>query len=184
MQALMAALPVSIVTSHDLGIEMDVAETGATYRENAYLKASAYSVKTGFLCLGDDSGLEVAALDGAPGLYSNRFAPIEKPTDHDRRMYLLYKLEEAPRPWVAFFTCTLCLCMPNGRHWFFKGRCDGEIIPEERGMNGFGYDPIFLMEDGIHTMAELDSREKNQVSHRARAVQNALPQLVKLVANR
>ena len=86
IQSLLDGLPVTIVTSKDLGIDMDVAETGKTYQDNAYLKASAYAVKTGLPCLGDDSGLEVAALDGAPGLYSNRYAPVQNPTDRDRRI--------------------------------------------------------------------------------------------------
>jgi XTP/dITP diphosphohydrolase len=184
MKALLSALPFSIVISRDLGIEMDVAETGSSYRENAYLKASAYAARTGLLCLGDDSGLEVAALNGAPGLFSNRFAPIEKPTDQDRRKYLLSKLVDQPHPWKAFFICTLCLCKPDGRHWYFTGRCDGEIIPEERGNNGFGYDPIFLMDGSDRTMAELDDHEKNVISHRARAVQNAMPQLDDLITQR
>ena len=178
---LLAGLPVTILTSKDLGIDMDVAETGKTYRENAYIKASAYAAMSGLPSLGDDSGLEVAALDGAPGLYSNRFAPIKKPTDHDRRLYLLSLLADTPRPWTAFFTCTICLCFPNGRHWFFHGRCDGEIIPVERGSNGFGYDPIFQMAGLTQTMAELSDTEKNRISHRARALQNTRPLLERLI---
>lgn len=174
IQAMLNGLPVTVCTSSDLGIVMKVAETGATYRENAYLKASAYAARTGLPSLGDDSGLEVDALDGAPGLFSNRFAPIKNPTDRDRRQYLLTQLASKPRPWTAFFTCTICLCLPNGKHWFFNGRCEGEIIPEERGTNGFGYDPIFLMRGMTSTMAELADEEKNRLSHRARAMQKTL----------
>ena len=181
IQALLNGLPITICTSHDLGIEMNVAETGISYRENAYLKASAYAARTSLPSLGDDSGLEVAALNGAPGLYSNRFAPIQNPTDKDRRAYLLSLLTTKPHPWTAFFTCAICICLPNGRHWFFNGHCDGEIIPIERGTNGFGYDPIFLMSGSNQTMAELPDIEKNKVSHRARAMQNALPLLNKLI---
>lgn len=181
IQALLDGLPITVCTSNDLGIEMDVEETGKTYRENAYLKASAYAARTRLPSLGDDSGLEVAALDGAPGLYSNRFAPVQNPTDHDRRMYLLSILADKPEPWTAFFTCTICLCFPNGRHWFFNGRCDGEIIPVERGTNGFGYDPIFLMAGSTKTMAELTDDEKNKVSHRAKAIQNTRPVLDRLI---
>jgi XTP/dITP diphosphohydrolase len=179
--AILNGLPVTVCTSSELGIEMDVAETGSSYRENAYLKASAYAVRTNLPSLGDDSGLEVAALKGAPGLYSNRFAPIPNVTDQDRRTYLLSLLTSKPRPWNALFTCTICYCLPNGRHWFFTGRCDGEIIPIERGTNGFGYDPIFLMNGSDQTMAELPDSEKNKVSHRARALQNTLPLLRKLI---
>jgi XTP/dITP diphosphohydrolase len=181
IQALLDGLPVTICTSKDLGMVMDVAETGKTYQDNAYIKAAAYAARTGLPSLGDDSGLEVAALDGAPGLYSNRFAPGKDPTDRDRRTYLLSLLADKPRPWTAFFTCTICLCYPNGRHWIFKGRCDGEIVPVERGTNGFGYDPIFLMAGMTKTMAELSDEEKNRISHRARALQNTLPVLERLI---
>ena len=96
-------------------------------------------------------------------------------------LYLLSVLADKPRPWTAFFTCTICLCYPNGRHWFFNGRCDGEIIPEERGTNGFGYDPIFQMAGLTKTMAELSDTEKNRISHRARALQNTRPVLERLI---
>jgi XTP/dITP diphosphohydrolase len=180
MQALLFGLPIKVVTSRDLGITLKVAETGSTYRENAYLKASAYAWRCGLPAIGDDSGLEVAVLDGAPGLYSNRYAPIQNPTDADRRAYLLSRLAGLPRPWPAFFTCTICLCLPNGRHWFFTGRCDGEITSLERGSNGFGYDPIFQVAGSGLTMAELSETEKNRISHRARAIQQAIPTLRRL----
>jgi XTP/dITP diphosphohydrolase len=179
--AILKELPIAVCTSGELGIEMDVAETGNSYRENAYLKASAYAVRANLPSLGDDSGLEVAVLQGAPGLFSNRFAPIPNATDNDRRSFLLSLLTSKPRPWTAFFICTICLCLPNGRHWFFSGRCDGEIISTERGTNGFGYDPIFQMNGSDQTMAELPDSEKNKVSHRARALQNTLPLLEKLI---
>ncbi|MBA4419810.1 MAG: non-canonical purine NTP pyrophosphatase, RdgB/HAM1 family [Anaerolinea sp.] len=183
MQTLLGELPLTVCTAQELGIDLAVAETGASYHENAYLKASAYAWRSGLPALGDDSGLEVAALDGAPGLYSNRFAPIANPTDADRRAYLLSCLVDKPHPWLAFFTCTICVCLPNGRHWFFTGRCDGEVIPAERGSNGFGYDPIFLMAGQDHTMAELSDEEKNRVSHRARAMVLSIPTLLRLVDN-
>jgi XTP/dITP diphosphohydrolase len=182
IQAILDGLPINTCTSTELGIEMNVAETGNSYRENAYLKASAYAVRTNLPSLGDDSGLEVAVLQGAPGLFSNRFAPIPNATDHDRRVYLLSLLTSKQQPWIAFFTCTICFCLPNGRHWFFTGRCDGEIIPIERGTNGFGYDPIFQLSGSNQTMAELSDIEKNKVSHRARALQNILPLLKRLTS--
>jgi XTP/dITP diphosphohydrolase len=164
-----------------LGISLKVEETGSTYKENAYLKASAYAVASGMLSLGDDSGLEVDILNGEPGLRSNRYAPIHNPTDKDRRDYLLAVLSGKPEPWTAFFTCSICLCLPNGRHWFFTGRCNGKIISRERGTNGFGYDPIFLLEGTNQTMAEYSDEEKNTISHRARAMQSARPTIVRLI---
>lgn len=180
MQALLSELPLKLVMPSELGLDMDVAEHGKDYRENAYLKAAAYAFRSGLPVIADDSGLEVAALGGEPGLYSNRYAPVSNATDADRRAYLLSKLAGRPRPWDAFFTCTVCICLPNGRHWFFKGRCDGEIIPGERGSNGFGYDPVFLVAGTANTMAELSDNEKNRISHRARAIQAALPLLHQL----
>jgi len=181
IQALLDGLAVQFFTVKDLGISLKVDETGSTYKENAYLKASAYAVTSRMLSLGDDSGLEVDILNGEPGLRSNRYAPFTNPTDKDRRDYLLSVLSGKPEPWTAFFTCTICLCQPNGRHWFFTGRCDGQIISRERGTNGFGYDPIFLLEGSNQTMAECSDKEKNTISHRARAMQNARPTIGRLI---
>lgn len=181
IKAMLSGLPVQLVTLKDIGLSLDVEETGSTYEENAYLKASAHAAASGMLSLGDDSGLEVAVLNGEPGLRSNRYAPLPNPTDQDRRQYLLSVLNGKPEPWSAFFTCTICLCQPDGKHTFFYGRCYGKIIPLERGTNGFGYDPIFQLEGSDTTMAELSDEEKNKISHRARAMQNALPAIEKLI---
>ena len=170
IQALLADLPVTLVTPADLELELHVEESGVTYAENAALKAQAYAQASGLPTLADDSGLEVAALDGAPGLYSARFMPKKGATDADRRTYLLANLKGLPRPWDARFICMVALTYPGGDPAFYEGICPGEITPAERGTNGFGYDPIFLVKNTGLTMAELAMDEKNKLSHRARAI--------------
>lgn len=180
-RALLEAVPVELLTPFELGIDLDVEEAGKTYAENAESKARAFAARSGLLTLGDDSGLEVEALDGAPGLYSHRYAPQSEATDADRRLYLLQQLGDKPRPWRALFRCLVVLAEPGGETWFAEGICRGEIIPVERGENGFGYDPVFLLPEVGKTMAELSAEEKNQVSHRARAIQAAIPILLELL---
>ncbi len=165
-----------IFTPADLGLELQVDETGETYAENAALKASAYSRASRMVTLADDSGLEVKALDGAPGLYSARYSPEPGANDADRRAILIKNLQSWPRPWTAAFRAAVAIAIPGDspdqplRIELFEGLCRGEIIPEERGSNGFGYDPVFLIPELNRTMAELTSEEKNHLSHRARAV--------------
>jgi XTP/dITP diphosphohydrolase len=113
-------------------------------------------------------------------LHSARYHPKPGADDADRRNYLLKKLATKPYPWLAHFHCTVAIAQPTGQAWFADGNCFGEIIPEERGHNGFGYDPIFLIPELGKTMAELNMEEKNQLSHRARAVWAALPLLLEL----
>ena len=177
LQALLTGLPLSLVLPADLGLRQEVPETGDTYAANAALKAQAFANLSGLLTLADDSGLEVDALGGLPGVRSARFSPLPHATDADRRQYLLQQLGELPRPWTAHFHCTVALASPEGAVYFADGDCPGEIIPTERGANGFGYDPIFLLTGLGRTMAELTTEEKNTLSHRARAIQAALPRL-------
>jgi len=165
----------------DLGLDLDVVEDGESYAENAALKARAYFQASGLLTLADDSGLEVAALDGKPGLHSARYAPQPGATDADRRAYLLKNLAGLPRPWKARFCCAVAIAAPDDSLRFSEGICPGEIIPEERGTNGFGYDPIFLLPKLGKTMAELNMAQKNQLSHRARAVHAAIPLLEEIL---
>ena len=178
--ALLADLNIELVTPAGLGLNMEVAEDGQTYAENAARKGLAFAQAANLLTLADDSGLEVDALNGAPGLYSARFSPKPGATDADRRAYLLAQLVDIPQPWKARFRCVIALATPSGEVKFSEGICPGEIIPEERGSNGFGYDPIFLLPELGHTMAQLEMHEKNQLSHRARAVLAAKPLLVEL----
>lgn len=181
MRAILHDLPARLVTPYDLNLDLQVQETGSTYAENAARKAEAYARHTGLATLADDSGLEVAALEGAPGLYSARYAPQPGATDADRRAYLLAQLHGRPRPWQAQFRCIVALAPLEGSARFAEGVCPGEIIPEERGEQGFGYDPIFLLPEMGLTMAELEMDQKNRISHRARALQSILPELEKLL---
>ena len=178
-QSLLNGLDVQLLTPKEFGLDLEVVEDGQTYAENAGKKALAYSKASGLVVLADDSGLEVDALEGAPGLYSARYSPLASATDADRRVYLLKNLALSgkARPWNAHFHATVAIGMPGGRVLFTDGDCFGEIIPEERGDNGFGYDPIFFIPQCGCTMAELSMEAKNQVSHRAMAVKNALPVL-------
>ncbi len=179
-QSILHDLPVKFVLPAALGIHLTVVEDGKTYLENAQKKAQAYCQASGLITLADDSGLEVDALNGAPGLYSARYAPQPKATDADRRTYLLAQLAGKPQPWQAHFHCTVVIATPEGEEFNVSGNCYGQIIAEERGTGGFGYDPLFFMEDVGKTMAELSPAEKNQRSHRARALMEAAPRLVRL----
>lgn len=178
LRALLGDLSAELLTPGDLNLEMDVVESGSTYLDNAAKKALAYARKTDLLCLADDSGLEVEVLDGAPGIYSARYSPKTGANDKNRRDYMLEQLEDKAKPWRARFHCSVVLAMPSGETFAADGQCAGEIIPEERGAGGFGYDPIFLVSNLGKTMAELNMEEKNQISHRARAVQALWPVLV------
>jgi XTP/dITP diphosphohydrolase len=182
MRALLSTLPIQILDLRDLSIHLDIQEDGATYTENAAKKATAYASASGLPTLADDSGLEVDALNGEPGIHSARYAPLPNATDADRRAYLLTRLKDKPRPWTARFRCILAFAIPHQELAFFEGVCEGEIIPEERGAGGFGYDPIFLLPALNQTMAELSISEKNAVSHRGRALQVFLPHLTRLLS--
>lgn len=173
-------LAIELLLPSQLGIQLDVVEDGATYAENAAKKAQAYAQASGLAVLADDSGLEVDALGGQPGLFSARYAPWPHATDADRRRYLLQNLQGKPAPWTAHFHCTIAIAAPSRPVEYASGDCPGVIIPEERGQNGFGYDPIFLLPDLDQTMAELTMEQKNRLSHRARAVLAALPLLRRL----
>ena len=170
---LLAGLPYELVTLDDVGIREDVEETGTTFAENAHLKALAYARQSGLLTLADDSGLEVDALGGEPGVRSKRYAG-EDASDADRNAFLLSKLREVPRgKRSARFRCVICIASPRDETWESDGTCEGEIIFEPRGTNGFGYDPVFYFPERGVTMAELPSEEKNRVSHRAKAAEGA-----------
>ena len=180
IKALLGKTGLTLLTPAELGLALDVPEDGLTYAENATKKAAAFSQASGLIALGDDSGLEVDALGGQPGLHSHRFSPIPDATDADRRKYLLEKLAGAPRPWTAHFRATVAVVLPAGTARLTSGTCDGEIIPEERGSNGFGYDAIFFIPGIGLSMAELEMDEKNRLSHRALAIQNAIPILTEI----
>ena len=181
MLSLLEDLDLDIVTPESSGVDLNVTEDGSTYEENASLKAVGFAQKSGLVTLADDSGLEVDALGGSPGIRSARFSPLPKATDADRRAYLLGLLNLYPRPWTAHFHCTVAIAIPGGDIFYAQGDCPGEIIPIERGTNGFGYDPIFLLPEIGLTMAELRMEDKNHLSHRARAIRAAIPILLNIV---
>ena len=180
LQELLTGSGIEFVTPAQVNLQLEVEEDGSTYQENAGKKAIAFAQASGLISLADDSGLEVEALDGAPGLYSARYSPKPGAKDKDRRDFLLENLKDKPRPWKAHFHATIAVAKPNGEIEFAEGNCYGEIIPEERGTGGFGYDPIFFMTDLGKTMAELEMEEKNRLSHRALAVLAAMPILKRL----
>ena len=180
MKFILQDLPIQIITPADLGLDLHVEENGETYAENAVFKAKAFMQASGLVSLGDDSGLEVDALDGAPGLYSARYAPGPNADDGDRRNFLLKNLLPHPRPWTARFRATIAIAQPGEKIYFSEGICEGEIIPDERGDGGFGYDPIFYLPETECTMAELPEEQKNRLSHRAKALTQARKFLMKL----
>jgi XTP/dITP diphosphohydrolase len=153
-----------------VAFDSEVDEAGETYAENARLKAEAATSRSGLTALGDDSGVEVEALAGFPGIRSARLGP----TQEERTAELLRRLEGKPRPWNARFVCVLALAEPGQSTQFFEGECRGEIVPEWRGEAGFGYDPVFLVPGTGKTFGEMPPEEKRLYSHRARATRALL----------
>jgi XTP/dITP diphosphohydrolase len=153
-----------------VAFDSEVEEVGETYADNARLKADAGAARSGLAALGDDSGVEVEALGGFPGIRSARLGP----TQEERTAELLKRLEDKPRPWNARFVCVLALADPGQPTKFFEGECRGEIVPEWRGEAGFGYDPVFLVPGTGKTFGEMPPEEKRLYSHRARAVRALL----------
>jgi XTP/dITP diphosphohydrolase len=178
---LLRELDALLLFPNDLGIKLEVNEDGATYRENAAKKALAFASASELIALADDSGLEVAALNGEPGVRSARYAG-EGADDARRRTYLLQKLAGVAQPREARFVCVIALALPLGDVQYAEGNCPGEITLAERGTNGFGYDPLFQLAGQQVTMAELSAEAKNRISHRARAVRAAIPILRKMLA--
>jgi XTP/dITP diphosphohydrolase len=174
--ALLSSLNLQVVFPQAFFLDLEIEETGADYAENARIKAETFAHASQLWTLADDSGLEVEVLGGKPGPHSHRIAGPGK-TDADRRRFLLDRLQSYPRPWYAQFRCVAMLIGPSGEVFSSEGSCPGQIIPDERGTGGFGFDPIFLVQGLNRTMAELTMAEKNTISHRARAVQAILPVL-------
>jgi len=164
---------IDIVTPDDIGELPDVVEDGATFEENSLKKARELSRLTGLPAMADDSGLEVDALSGEPGVYSARYAG-EGATDDDRNSLVLEKMKGVPvGKRSARFVCVIAIVLPGGIEWTARGTCEGEISLDARGDHGFGYDPIFLLTGRGKTMAEIPLDEKNTLSHRARALEKA-----------
>jgi XTP/dITP diphosphohydrolase len=172
-QALLGHLPFQVRIPREEGLDIEVEETGSTMQENVSLKALAYAKASGLVSLADDSGLEVDALGGEPGVMSARYAG-EGASDRERIDFLLAKLEGVP--WEgrkARFRCVIGVATPEGWIELREGTCRGIITFEPRGEQGFGYDPVFYLPRLARCMAELTLEEKNRVSHRARAAHKA-----------
>jgi len=188
VQAFLKNLPLTILSLKDLGRWPAVVEDGATFEDNALKKARALAVYSGMLTLADDSGLEVDALNRAPGIYSARYAG-EEGNDEKNNEKLLRELQGfAEEKRRARFVCALALCAPESRgmkEWTVRESCEGRIAFELRGQNGFGYDPLFFYPPFGKTFGEIDRETKATVSHRGKALKKlaeTLPSLVDLYA--
>lgn len=171
IQDILGDLPVELVATLDLP---EVEESGASFAENAELKARAAARHSGCWALADDSGLEVDALAGEPGVRSARYGSPTVTTDAGRNALLLERLRGVPGDQrAARFRAAVAIAAPDGRVWIREGACEGVIAQSPRGAGGFGYDPLFFLPSHGRTMAELDPRTKNRISHRARALAGA-----------
>jgi len=180
---LLAGLRLELIDLATAGIRDEIPETGSTFAENAEIKASGYAQKSGLVTLADDSGLEVRALGGEPGVLSARYGGAGL-GDGARYRLVLTKLAAVPtHARQARFVCVIAIATPGETAQLVDGSIDGMIAFAPRGTQGFGYDPIFLLPDRGLTMAELLPQEKNHLSHRALAAQKAYPLLEKLVTN-
>lgn len=159
-----------VLTLADVAPDMDVEETGTTFEENAILKAEAVAERLGTMVIADDSGLQIDALGGEPGVYSARYAGEEK-NDEANIQKVLEKLKDVPeKDRTARFCCSLAVAGPGMKTKTFFGTCEGTILQDKRGTNGFGYDPIFYVPNLGKAMAELSAEEKGQISHRGNAL--------------
>ncbi|MFP5527795.1 XTP/dITP diphosphatase [Peptococcus simiae] len=175
MEALLAHLPFEVESLAAYPAVGEIVEDGETFQENAAIKAQTVARLTGQLALADDSGLVVEALDGAPGIYSARYAGVAH-DDAANNKKLLADLADTPNDKrQAHFVCTLALALPDQEPIFVEGRLDGVILRSPVGANGFGYDPLFLVPEAMKSLAEMEAEEKNAISHRAQACAKAVP---------
>lgn len=176
MQRILSPLGVEVLTAEMAGVTLtDVEETGATFEENAVLKAENGCRESGLPCIADDSGLSVDFLGGEPGVYSARYSGTHG-DDEANIQKLLKKLEGVPEEKrTARFVSVVCVCFPDGRKLTVDGKCEGKIGFEKHGDNGFSYDPVFMV--GKKSFAELSADEKDKISHRG----NALRRLVRIL---
>ena len=168
-----------VLSMEEVGIDKNIEEHGSTFEENAMIKAKEVYKATGEMVMADDSGLEVDYLDGAPGVYSSRFAG-EGATDRDRNDKLLKLMLGVPfEKRTARFVCAIAVILPDGRHFTVKGTCEGYIDFEPRGSNGFGYERLFYIPEYAMTIAPMPAEEKNSISHRGKALRLMVQQLKK-----
>ncbi|MEK3954177.1 XTP/dITP diphosphatase [Psychrobacillus sp. FSL K6-1464] len=169
-EALFNPLGYEVKTLHDVAEEMDIEETGTTFEENALLKATSLANHLQSMVIADDSGLEIDALDGRPGIYSARYAGEEKSDEAniDKALKELEGTKESER--TARFVCAIAVASPNKEPFTVRGTCEGFIGTERKGTNGFGYDPIFYVPSEQKMMAELTAEQKGAISHRGTAI--------------
>lgn len=171
IQDILAQYDIELVLQSELGVDVDVDETGKSFEENSFLKASAVMQATGLPALADDSGLSVDALGGEPGVYSARYGAPGCVTDSDRVQHLLQNLRGVrSEERTARFCCAMTLLWPDGKKLLAYGTCEGYIATEPHGSAGFGYDPVFYISAEGRTFAEMGEAKKNQISHRANAL--------------
>ena len=183
-QEIFAPLPITVTYPAAEGIELEPAEIGLTFDENAIIKALAFAAVTALPVLADDSGLEVDALGGEPGIYSARYGNTAKLDYVGRYRLVLDKLAAKNVPWderTARFRCVIALAQQGQLLGTVEGRVEGIIAYAPKGSGGFGYDPVFFIPEVNQTMAELDSAQKHRVSHRGRAARAAIPLIEQLI---
>jgi XTP/dITP diphosphohydrolase len=177
IKTLLEPLGISVASAAQLGFTEDVPETGDTFRENAEIKARAVCQALNLPALADDSGLEVDALGGRPGVYSARYAGPDA-GDSAKWQKLLHEMQDVPpEKRAAAFVCVMACCRPDGQIIFAEGRLQGAIALQAAGDGGFGYDPVFYLADRNRTVAQISKEEKNAISHRGRAIQHLLADL-------
>jgi XTP/dITP diphosphohydrolase len=181
LRRILAAYDVELVGLDDFSDVPDVAETGASFAENALLKAHAVSAATGLVAVADDSGLTVEALNGMPGILSARWSGRHG-ADKANLDLVLAQLADVPdERRAAAFVCAAAAATPKGRELVVEARVDGTLLREPRGSNGFGYDPIFVPAGETRTTAEMPSAEKDAISHRGKAFRALAPRLAELL---
>jgi len=179
---ILKSLPVEILSLSEAGISIEIDENGKTFLQNAYIKASAiFNLAEGAMILADDSGLSVDFLGGAPGIYSARFSGEHgnSKKNNEKLLNLLKGKDICQRH--ASFICALVLITENGDVFEVEENIDGIIIDEERGTNGFGYDPVFYLEEYNHTFGEMEANTKNKISHRAKALKKLQQEIKRLL---
>ena len=180
LQTILAPYGIELVLQSELGLDLEVEENGATFLDNARLKAEAVMRASGLPAIADDSGLAVDALQGAPGVYSARYGGEACRNDSDRNALLLENLRQVPETErTARFICCICCRFPDGREVIGQGSCEGLITFAPAGEQGFGYDPIFYVPSEGCTFAQIPAERKNSLSHRGRAIQDFYAKLQK-----
>jgi XTP/dITP diphosphohydrolase len=184
-RAILADLPVQLTSPSEEGLELSPDESGITFEENAIIKARAFAAASGLPSLADDSGLEVDALNGEPGIFSARYGGTSRFDQEGRYNLVLQKMADVP--WearTARFRCAIAIATPATELvGVVDGRVEGYISYEPRGMNGFGYDPVFYVSEFGKTLAEMTAEQKHKISHRGRAARAAIPLIKQLLTN-